>query len=205
MNAENAGFKNVNILFKHFPFSFFVWLDLILEPVAQNSRYHTKAQHWQGSQCYTKKPEGCKVLFVPEGVGQEDRERAQRTEQGAVKVQACALVRRYGQVSQQGIVVEVHQCEETIVKAQADEELQTRVSPGHPEGQKGKSKKWPIPGERLEAFQHYLRWRDLWSRPEPSKEDIQNNSVLIVKQNNRVICYYCFKNLNVKLHSGLIC
>lgn len=73
-----------------------------------------------------------------------------------MEVQACALVRRHSQVSQQGVVVEVHQSEETIVKAQADEELQTRVGPGHPEGQEGKSKKRPIPGERLETFQHHL-------------------------------------------------
>lgn len=74
-----------------------------------------------------------------------------------MEVQACALACRHSQVSKQGVVVEVHQREETIVKAQADKELQTRVGPGHPEGQEGKSKKWPIPSERLEAFQHHLR------------------------------------------------
>lgn len=174
----------MNILFEQIPFSILVWLDLILEPAEQNSRYHSKAQNWQSSQRYTKKPEGHKVFFVPERVGQEDRQWAQCTEQGAVEVQACALVCRHGQVSQQGVVVEVHQCEETIIKAQADEELQTRVGPGHPEGQEGKSKKRPIPCERLEAFQHHLRWRYLRPRPEMSNKDIQKKALLILKQNS---------------------
>lgn len=66
-----------------------------------------------------------------------------------MEVEACAVMCRHGQISQEGVVVEVDHREEAIIKAQADEELQSRPGPGHPEGQEREGKERPATGECL--------------------------------------------------------
>lgn len=74
------------------------------------------------------------------------------------------------QVGQEGVVVEVDHREEAIVKAQADEELQARPGPGHPEGQKREGEKRPAAGQSLQPLQNHLGGRDLGARAEKQIE-----------------------------------
>lgn len=82
-----------------------------------------------------------------------------------MEVEACAVGGRHSEVSQQRAVVEVHQSEETIVETQAQQELQARSGPRHPEGQEGQSEERAICGEGLQALQHHLWSCDLRARP----------------------------------------
>lgn len=135
--------------------------NLLLEAPAQQPRHHEEAQDGEGCQGDAEEPEGVEILLVPEGVGQEDGEGAQGAEHGAVEVEARAVGGRHGQVGQQRAVVQVHHGEEAVVQAQAEQELQARPGPRHPEGQEGQGEEGPIGGEGLEPPQHHLRGGDL--------------------------------------------
>ncbi len=79
----------------------------------------------------------------------------------------------HSQVGQEGVVVEIDHREEAIVKAQADEELQSRPGPGNPEAQEREGKERPAAGECLQTLQDHLRGRDLGPRPEQSNTTIK--------------------------------
>lgn len=76
-----------------------------------------KAQPRASGQCHAEGAEGREIFLVPEGIGGKDREGASRTEEGAVEVEVGTVVRREGQVSQQGMMVQVHECQEAIIEA----------------------------------------------------------------------------------------
>lgn len=88
-----------------------------------------------------------------------------------MEVEARAIGGGDGEVGQQRAVVEVHQSEETIIQTQAQEELQSRPGPGHPEGQEGQGKEGAIGWEGFEAPQHHL-WVCDW-RAWPGKRQRQ--------------------------------
>lgn len=89
-----------------------------------------------------------------------------------MEVEARAVMCRHGQVGQEGVVVEVDHREEAIVKAQANEELQSGPGPGHPEGQEREGEERPAAGECLQTLQDHLRGCDLGPRPEKSNTEI---------------------------------
>lgn len=84
-----------------------------------------------------------------------------------MEVEARAVRGGHGEVGQQRAVVEVHQREETVVQTQAQQELQPRSGPQHPEGQEGQRQQGAISGEGLEPLQHHLWSRDLRAGPGP--------------------------------------
>lgn len=78
-------------------------------------------------------------------------------------------------------MVEVDHREEAIVKAQADEELQSRPGPGNPEGQEREGKERSAAGECLQTLQDHLRGRDLGPRPEQSNTDLNEICTHLIK------------------------
>lgn len=73
-----------------------------------------------------------------------------------MEVEARAICGGHGQVGQKGAVVEVHQSEEAVVQTQAQQELQSRSGPRHPECQEGESEERAICGEGFQPLQHHL-------------------------------------------------
>jgi len=135
--------------------------DFLLETAPKQPRHEEKAHDGKSRQAHAEDPEGGQILLVPEVVGQEHGEGAQSAEHGAVEVEARAIRGGHGEVRQQGAVVEVHHREETVVQTQAQQELQARSGPRHPEGQEGQSEERAIGGEGLQALQHHLWSCDL--------------------------------------------
>lgn len=118
----------------------------------QHVGHEEKPQDGKSSQSHTEETEGIEILLIPEGVGQKNWEGAQSAEHRAVEVEASAIGGGHCEVSEQGAVVEVHHGEETVVEAQAHQELHTRTGPGHPEGQEGQGEEGAIGGEGFQAL-----------------------------------------------------
>lgn len=146
-----------------------------MKPMLQQPGNYEKAQDGKSCQGHAEETERVEVLFVPERIGQKNREWAQSAEHWAVKVEACAIGGRHGEVSQQGAVVEVHHGEEAVVQAQAQQELQTWPGPRHPEGQERETEERAIGGESLKALQHHLWICDLSTCPGWENKKINSN------------------------------
>lgn len=143
----------------------------LLETALEHVGHEQKSHHGKSCQSRAEKSEGVEILLVPEGVGEENGSWAQSAEHGAVEVEARAIGGGDRQVSQQRAVVEVHRREETIVQAQAQQELEPRSGPGHPERQEGQREERPVCGQGFEAPQHHLWICDWRTWPEKKKQN----------------------------------
>lgn len=144
--------------------------DFLVEATQQQPRHQEKTQNGKRCQSHAEETERVEVLLVPDGVGEENGEGSQSAEHRAVEVEARAVGGGHGEVSQQGAVVEVHHGEKAVVQTQAEQELQARTGPRHPEGQEGQSEERAICREGLQALQHHLWRRDLRTGPVQVKQ-----------------------------------
>lgn len=133
-------------------------MQFLLKAMLQHSGNHEKSQDGKGCQGHTEETERVEILLVPERVGEKDGDWAHSTEHWAVEVEAGAVRGWHGQVGHQGAVLKVNHGEETIVQTQAEQELEARPGPRHPEGQEWQSEERAIGREGPQTLQHYL-WR----------------------------------------------
>uniref|UniRef100_A0A7N4NIA9 Actin related protein 1A n=1 Tax=Sarcophilus harrisii TaxID=9305 RepID=A0A7N4NIA9_SARHA len=99
------------------------------------------------------------------------KERACCAKERTVEIEVCSAMSRQGQVSQQSVVIEVHQGQEAIIETQTEQELHPRRCPLHPECQEGESQQWAMPAESPEPAQNHILGWDRSSCPAKRPEE----------------------------------